>query len=112
MASNSNKQKLVGFRSAIYRSGNIYNWITRRLYDTFEKFTTIAKYVGKNVKVLDLPCGSGYLARFVSKSVEYYLPQAVSNGVTDNESTDENRRAHHYPEDHPCMSPAIEREAS
>jgi SAM-dependent methyltransferase len=56
----------------MYRSGWLYNAITRRLYDQDKKFLTIAKLVGKGPKrVLDLPCGTGYLMRFLHPLIEY-----------------------------------------
>lgn len=62
----------MGFRSLMYRSGWIYNGITRRLYDQDTKFLTIANLIGKGPKrVLDLPCGTGYLIRFLDSSIEY-----------------------------------------
>jgi SAM-dependent methyltransferase len=61
-----------GFRSFMYRSGWFYNAITRRLYDQDTKFSTIAYLVGKGPKrVLDLPCGTGYLMRFLDPLIEY-----------------------------------------
>jgi SAM-dependent methyltransferase len=63
---------LTGFKSLMYRSGWLYNAITRRLYDQDKKFLTIAKIIGKGPqKVLDLPCGTGYLMRFLDPSIEY-----------------------------------------
>ncbi|MHA2391515.1 MAG: class I SAM-dependent methyltransferase [Promethearchaeota archaeon] len=60
------------FRSLIYRSGWLYNAITRRLYDQDKKFLTISKIIGKGPKrVLDLPCGTGYLMRFLHPLIEY-----------------------------------------
>jgi len=62
----------AGFRSLMYRSGWFYNAITRRLYDQDIKFLAIAKLIGKGPKrVLDLPCGTGYLMRFLDPSIEY-----------------------------------------
>jgi len=66
------KTLIPGFRSFLYRSAWLYNAITRRLYDQDTKFLTIAKFIGKGPKrVLDLPCGTGYLMRFLDPSVEY-----------------------------------------
>ena len=60
------------FRSLLYRSGWLYNAITRRLYNQDTKFHTIALLVGKGPKrVLDLPCGTGYLMRFLHPAIEY-----------------------------------------
>jgi len=60
------------FRSLLYRSGWLYNAITRRLYNQDTKFLTIALLVGKGPKrVLDLPCGTGYLMRFLHPMIEY-----------------------------------------
>ena len=62
----------TGFRSLMYRSGWFYNAITRRLYDQDTKFLAIANLIGKGPKrVLDLPCGTGYLMRFLDPSIEY-----------------------------------------
>ncbi|MFW9782718.1 MAG: class I SAM-dependent methyltransferase [Candidatus Heimdallarchaeota archaeon] len=61
-----------GFRSLMYRSGWLYNAITRRLYDQDKKFLTISKLIGKGPqKVVDLPCGTGYLMRFLHPLIEY-----------------------------------------
>lgn len=71
------KEHLTGFRALTYRSGHIYNWVNKRLYDMNKKFVTIAKLVGHGngngtkLNVLDLPCGTGYLARFLHQSVNY-----------------------------------------
>lgn len=63
---------LHGFKSLMYRSGWLYNAITRRLYDQDIKFLTIAKLIGKGPqKILDLPCGTGYLMRFLHPLIEY-----------------------------------------
>ncbi|UCC18336.1 MAG: class I SAM-dependent methyltransferase [Promethearchaeota archaeon] len=66
------KTASTGFRSLLYRSGWLYNAITRRLYDQDKKFFTIATLIGKGPKrVLDLPCGTGYLMRFLHPAIEY-----------------------------------------
>jgi len=66
------KTESAGFRSLLYRSGWLYNAITRRLYDQDKKFSTIATLIGKGPKrVLDLPCGTGYLMRFLHPTIEY-----------------------------------------
>ncbi|MFX0081575.1 MAG: class I SAM-dependent methyltransferase [Candidatus Hodarchaeota archaeon] len=63
---------MYGFKSLMYRSGWLYNAITRRLYDQDTKFLIIAKLIGKGPKrVLDLPCGTGYLMRFLHPLIEY-----------------------------------------
>jgi len=41
------------------------------LYDQKKKFLTISKIIGKNKTVLDLPCGTGFLCRFLDPSTEY-----------------------------------------
>ena len=61
----------TGFRSITYRSGYVYNWLTKRLFEQKKKFLTISKLVGQNKTVLDLPCGTGYLCRFLDPSIEY-----------------------------------------
>ncbi|MFX0000263.1 MAG: methyltransferase [Candidatus Hodarchaeota archaeon] len=66
------KNALTRFRSILYRSGWLYNAITRRLYNQDTKFLTIALLIGKGPKrVLDLPCGTGYLMRFLHPAIEY-----------------------------------------
>jgi len=66
------KRTFAGFRSLPYRSGNLYNWLTQRLYDQKKKFLTIARLIGNgSKKVLDLPCGTGYLTRFLDPSTYY-----------------------------------------
>lgn len=66
------KIRPTGFRSLMYRSGWLYNAVTRRLYDQDKKFFTIATLIGKGPKkVLDLPCGTGYLMRFLHPAIEY-----------------------------------------
>jgi len=66
------KTEFTGFRSLMYRSGWLYNAVTRRLYDQDKKFFTIANLIGKDPKrVLDLPCGTGYLMRFLHPAIEY-----------------------------------------
>ncbi|MHA1488664.1 MAG: class I SAM-dependent methyltransferase [Promethearchaeota archaeon] len=62
----------IGFRSIVYRSAYVYDWFTHRLYDQNKKFSTIAALIGNNSKlVLDLPCGTGYLTRYLHPSIEY-----------------------------------------
>ncbi|TFG04365.1 MAG: class I SAM-dependent methyltransferase [Promethearchaeota archaeon] len=64
--------KNTGFRSLPYRSGNIYNMVTKCLYDQSKKFMTIAKLIGRgSISVMDLPCGTGYLARFLDYDITY-----------------------------------------
>jgi SAM-dependent methyltransferase len=66
------KTKSNGFRSLMYRSGWFYNAVTRRLYDQDKKFFKIATLIGKGPqRVLDLPCGTGYLMRFLHPRIEY-----------------------------------------
>lgn len=56
----------------MYRSGWLYNAVTRRLFDQDKKFLTIAQLIGEGPKrVLDLPCGTGYLMRFLNPLIEY-----------------------------------------
>ena len=60
------------FRSFLYRSAWLYNAITRRLYNQDKKFLTMALLIGKGPKkVLDMPCGTGYLMRFLDPQIEY-----------------------------------------
>jgi SAM-dependent methyltransferase len=64
--------KFSSFRSLIYRSGWLYNAVTRRLYDQDTKFYRIATIIGKGPqRILDLPCGTGYLMRFLHPAIEY-----------------------------------------
>jgi len=66
------KTPSTGFRSLPYRSGYVYNWMTKRLYDQQKKFMTLAKIIGNSSKqVLDLPCGTGYLTRYLDSSIHY-----------------------------------------
>jgi SAM-dependent methyltransferase len=60
-----------GFKSLSYRSRIVYNFLTARLYDQKYKFRIIGKLIGKNKEVLDLPCGTGKLTRYLHPSVEY-----------------------------------------
>jgi len=62
----------TGFRSLTYRSGAVYNWCLQNLFDQRKKFAIIANIIGKNQLVLDLPCGTGYLARYLHPSNEYF----------------------------------------
>jgi len=72
MATKTGFQRFAGFRSLPYRSGIIYNFVTDCLYDRYEKFSTIAKLIGNgSQKVFDLPCGTGFLTRFLSSSTVY-----------------------------------------
>ncbi len=71
MTATLERTKLTGFRSFTYRSGFAYNWLTKRLYDQKKKFLTIARLIGRNKSVLDLPCGTGYLTHFLDPSVDY-----------------------------------------
>ncbi|MFW9901749.1 MAG: class I SAM-dependent methyltransferase [Candidatus Thorarchaeota archaeon] len=60
------------FRSFLYRSAWLYNAITRRFYNQDTKFLTIALLIGKGPKtVLDMPCGTGYLMRFLHPAIVY-----------------------------------------
>ena len=66
------KQAHTGFRSLPYRSGSLYNWLTSCLYDQDKKFVTIAKLIGDGSKsVMDLPCGTGKLAKFLHPNTTY-----------------------------------------
>ena len=71
------RMKLTGFRSLVYRSGYVYNWMTKRLFDQKKKFVSISKIIenangnGSGLRVLDIPCGCGYLTRFLPKNIEY-----------------------------------------
>ncbi|MGQ4875616.1 MAG: class I SAM-dependent methyltransferase [Promethearchaeia archaeon] len=61
-----------GFRSITYRSGFVYNWLTKRLFDQKRKFLSISKIIGKGKNVLDIACGTGMLAKFLHQSNVYY----------------------------------------
>lgn len=67
------KESSIGFKSIVYRSGYVYNFLNQRLYDFKKKFKTIATLANMNgtKKVLDLPCGTGYLTRFLHPSITY-----------------------------------------
>ena len=66
------QKKFTGFRSIVYRSGMIYNWVTQRLFDQEKKFLTIATLIGNNSKkVLDLPCGTGFLIKYLHPTTQY-----------------------------------------
>ena len=71
MTSKPERINRTGFRSLAYRSGFVYNWLTKRLYDQKKKFLTIGKLIGENKTVLDLPCGTGYLTRFLHPTTNY-----------------------------------------
>ncbi len=71
MATKNGGFALTGFRSVSYRSGTVYNWFTKRLYDQNKKFSMISNLIGKHKTVLDLPCGTGFLARHLHPSVDY-----------------------------------------
>jgi SAM-dependent methyltransferase len=70
-------EETPGFRSLVYRFGFIYNFVNNLLYDWERRFATLAKFVGHAeaneppLKILDLACGTGYLARFLHPSVDY-----------------------------------------
>ncbi len=66
------------FRSLVYRNGMIYNFLTQRLYDQKGKYSVIAKFIGNGrdnenngMHVLDMPCGTGFLARYLHPSMIY-----------------------------------------
>ncbi len=65
----------MNFRSFVYRSGHIYNWVNQRLYHWKGKFALLGKVIGysqdHNLKVLELACGTGYVTRYLHPSVEY-----------------------------------------
>jgi len=60
-----------GFRALPYRSGNIYNWFAKKMYDQTKKYASISKIIGQDKIVLDLPCGTGYLTRFLHPTTDY-----------------------------------------
>ncbi len=60
-----------GFRALPYRSGNLYNWLANRIYDQDKKFALVSKLIGRDKTVLDLPCGTGYLTRFLHPTTDY-----------------------------------------
>jgi SAM-dependent methyltransferase len=67
------KKATAGFRSLTYRSGTLYNWLNLRLYDYKKKFATLGKLASANgtKTVLDIPAGTGYLARYLDPSITY-----------------------------------------
>ncbi len=73
MASKNNSS--TGFKSIIYRSGYVYNFVNQRMYDFKKKFKSIATIINRSGSktVLDLPCGTGYLTRYLDpKIVQIY----------------------------------------
>ncbi len=63
----------IGFKSVVYRNGLIYNFVNQRAYDFKKKFKTIGTIAcsKKNNTILDLPCGTGYLTRYLSSNSTY-----------------------------------------
>ncbi|MFX1276137.1 MAG: class I SAM-dependent methyltransferase [Promethearchaeota archaeon] len=63
----------TGFKSVVYRSGLIYNFVNQRAYDFWRKFKTIAAIAcsNGNKTILDLPCGTAYLTRYLKSDVTY-----------------------------------------
>lgn len=72
MVTNTLKQR-TGFKSFVYRSGYVYNFVNQRAYEFKKKFKSIATIACHNgtKKVLDLPCGTGYLTRYLNRNVIY-----------------------------------------
>ncbi|MFX0042445.1 MAG: class I SAM-dependent methyltransferase [Candidatus Hodarchaeota archaeon] len=65
------KSALQGFRSLLYRSGRVYNFLSIKIYDIKRKYLSISKLIGKNKHILDLACGTGFLTRFLHPSNNY-----------------------------------------
>jgi len=65
------KSALQGFRSLMYRSGRVYNFLSNKIYDVRRKYLSISKLIGKNKHILDLACGTGFLTRFLHPSNIY-----------------------------------------
>ena len=65
------KSAFQGFRSLMYRSGRVYNFLSNKIYDIKGKYLTISKLIGKNKYILDLACGTGFLTRFLHPSNIY-----------------------------------------
>ena len=63
----------TGFKSFIYRSGLIYNFVNQRAYEFHKRFKAIASLANENgtKKVLDLPCGTGFLTRYLNNDITY-----------------------------------------
>lgn len=66
-----------GFRSFTYRFGIVYNFVNKRLYEWNKKFITLAHLINKSkkqgstLKVLDIACGTGYIAYYLDPSTYY-----------------------------------------
>ena len=71
--SNLKLKQRTGFKSIVYRSGYVYNFVNQRAYEFKKKFKSIATIACHNgtKKVLDLPCGTGYLTRYLNRDVIY-----------------------------------------
>ena len=69
----SNSSAFTGFRSIVYRSGYVYNFVNQRAFEFKKKFKTLANFSVRNgnEKILDLPCGTGYLTRYLPETVTY-----------------------------------------
>ncbi|MFX1315355.1 MAG: class I SAM-dependent methyltransferase [Promethearchaeota archaeon] len=65
------KSTVQGFRSLMYRSGRVYNFLSNKMYDVRRKYLFISKLIGKNKHILDLACGTGFLTRFLHPSNIY-----------------------------------------
>ncbi len=66
-------RQTTGFKSFVYRSGYVYNFVNQRAFEFKKKFKTLATIACRNgaKKVLDLPCGTGYLTRYLEPYVIY-----------------------------------------
>ncbi|MBD3211738.1 MAG: methyltransferase domain-containing protein [Candidatus Lokiarchaeota archaeon] len=69
----STETKIDGFKSIMYSSPLFYNFITQRLHNSEKKYNTLASMVCSDgeKKILDIPCGTGYLARFLKPNISY-----------------------------------------
>jgi len=63
----------IGFKSLVYQNALLYNFVNQRAYDFKTKFRTIASIACLNgtKKILDLPCGTGYLTRYLDNNITY-----------------------------------------
>ncbi|TXT63455.1 MAG: hypothetical protein BAJALOKI3v1_370035 [Promethearchaeota archaeon] len=65
--------KIDGFKSLMYSSPLFYNFMTQKLHDYEKKYRILARMVCSDdeTKILDLPCGTGNLARFLKPHISY-----------------------------------------
>ncbi len=61
------------FRSLVYRSAMVYNFTNQRAYEFYKRFKLIGEIIKKEKAkvILDLPCGTGFLTRYLEKNITY-----------------------------------------